>query len=387
MSAATDDNTHDEIRSAVRALCSRFPSSYWRELDGKKEYPEAFVAELTKAGWLSILIPERYGGGGGSLSEASLVLEEINATGGNAAACHAQMYTMGAILRHGNEEQKEQYLPGIAEGSLRLQAFAITEPESGSDTTRISTKAVRDGDSYIVSGQKVFTSRVHQSDLMLLLARTSERRPGSRRTDGLTLFIVDLRIAEGQIEVSPIETMFNHATNAVFLNEVRVPADQRIGDEGNGFRYVLDGLNAERILIAAECVGDGRWFCERGADYASQRKVFDRPIGSNQGVQFPLARAYASVAAADLMRRRSAELFDQQLPCGAEANMAKLLASEASWEAANACMDAHGGYGFATEFDVERKFRETRLYQTAPIANNLILAYLGHYVLGMPRSY
>lgn len=376
-----------EIRSAVRGLCSQFSSSYWQEVDENEEYPHAFVKALTDAGWLSVLIPEEYGGGGGSLLDASVVLEEINASGGNSAACHAQMYTMGAILRHGSDDQKERYLPGIANGDLRLQAFAITEPESGSDTTRISTRAVRNGDHYVVNGQKVFISRVEHSDLMLLLARTSERQDGKRRTHGLSLFIVDLREARDQMDVSRIKMMFNHETYEVFLNDVIVPVDQRIGEEGEGFRYILDGMNAERILLAAECVGDGRWFCERGAEYASQREIFGQPIGRNQGVQFPLARAYASVRAADLMRIRAAELFVEHLPCGAEANMAKLLASEAAWEAANACLDAFGGYGFAREFDVERKFRETRLYKTAPVANNLVLAYVGQHLLGMPKSY
>lgn len=378
---------HAEIRAAVSELCSRFPSSYWREVDEKDEYPEAFVQSLTDAGWLSILIPEHYGGGGRSLSEASIVLEEINATGGNAAACHAQMYTMGAILRHGSEEQKERYLPEIAKGQLRLQAFALTEPDAGSDITRISTRAVADGDSYVINGQKIFISRMQHSDLMLLLARTTKRADEDSRADGLSLFIIDLRRAGDAIEAKPIKMMFNHETNQVFIRDLRVHRKQMIGEEGKGFSYIFDGLNAERILLAAECVGDGRWFCRKGSEYASERGVFGRPIGKNQGVQFPLARAYAAVAAANLMRERAGALFDSQLPCAPEANMAKLLASEASWQAANACMDAYGGYGFATEYDVERKFRETRLYQTAPIANNLVLAYLGQNVLGMPKSY
>lgn len=350
-------------------------------------YPERFVEALTDAGWLSILIPERYGGGGRSLSEASIVLEEINASGGNAAACHGQMYTMAPILRHGSEEQRERYLPEIAKGQLRLQAFAMTEQDSGSDITRIRTSAVREGDSYIINGQKVFTSRVQHSDLMLLLARTTKRENQSRSTDGLSLFIIDLRQAGDTIEVNPIKTMFNHETNEVLIRNLKTNSSQLIGEEGKGFSYVLDGFNAERILLAAECVGDGRWFCAKGAEYATHREVFDRPIGRNQGVQFPLARAYASVTAAGLMRRSAAGLFDAGHPCGPEANMAKLLASEAAWQAANACLDTHGGYGFAAEYDVERKFRETRLYQTAPIANNLVLAYIGHHVMGMPRSY
>jgi acyl-CoA dehydrogenase len=385
--SATKDAAQEEIREAVRELCSRFPSPYWREIDELRRYPEAFVQALTDAGWLSMLIPEQYGGGGRPLSEASIVLEEINASGGNAAACHAQMYTMGVLLRHGTEEQQERYLGDIASGKLRLQAFAISEPDSGSDMTRIATKAVRMGDHYVVSGQKIFTSRVQHSDLMLLIARTEARGSDDNRAQGLSLFIVDLREAGDAIEVRPIKVMFNHETNQVFLRDLKVPVDGLIGQEGQGFRYVLDGLNAERILLAAECVGDGRWFCQMGAAYASQRVVFGRPIGQNQAVQFPLARAYAKVRAADLMRKQAALLFDSSLPCGPEANMAKLLASEAAWEAANACMDAFGGYGFTAEYDIERKFRETRLYQAAPIGNNLVLAYLGHNVLGMPRSY
>lgn len=386
-SQVTEQEMHSDIRNAVKDLCSHFPSSYWRRVDEDQAYPDDFVKALTDAGWLSILVPERYGGGGRPLAEASLVLEEINAAGGNAAACHAQMYTMAPILRHGNEDQKERYLPEIAKGQLRLQSFAMTEPDAGSDVTRITTRAIRTGGSYIISGQKIFTSRVQHSDLMLLLARTDKRTDQARRTEGLSLFIVDLREAGEAIEAKPIRMMFNHETNQLFIRNLKIPSNQLVGEEGKGFHYVLDGLNAERILLAAECVGDGRWFCERGAAYASEREVFGQPIGKNQGVQFPLARAYASVAASDLMRQRASDLFDSQLPCGAEANMAKLLASEAAWEAANACMDAYGGYGFAIEYDVERKFRETRLYQTAPIANNLVLAYLGQHVMGMPRSY
>jgi acyl-CoA dehydrogenase len=375
------------IRAAVRDLCSRFPPPYWRDLDERFAYPEEFVNALTDAGWLSMLIPERFGGSGRPLSDACLVLEEINSTGANAAACHAQMYTMGILLRHGSVDQQERYLPAIANGDLRLQAFAISEPDAGSDVTRITTRAVRDGNRYVISGQKVFTSRVQHSDLMVLLARTDERSDGVHRTEGLSVFIVDLREAGDAIEAQPIRVMLNHETNQVFFRDLVIPADQLIGEEGKGFRYVLDGMNAERILLSAECVGDGRWFCERAAEYASNRVVFGRPIGQNQGVQFPLARAYASVCAADLMRRQAAKLFDEQLPCGAEANMAKLLASEAAWEAANACLDTYGGYGFAAEYDVERKFRETRLYRVAPVSNNLILAYLGHNVMRMPKSY
>ncbi|HEV8636560.1 MAG TPA: acyl-CoA dehydrogenase family protein [Chloroflexota bacterium] len=377
------------IRQAVRELCRRFPDAYWRELDRQRAYPEQFVRALTEAGWLAALIPEQYGGGGLGIAEASVVLEEINRSGGNAAACHAQMYLMGTLLRHGSEEQKRRYLPPIATGELRLQAFAVTEPNAGSETTRIETTAVRRGDRYVVNGQKVFISRAEHSDLLLLLARTTPYDRVADKTDGLSVFVVDLRraIADRQIALRPLETMLNHHTTELFIRDLEVPAENLIGQEGLGFRHVLDGWNAERVLLAAECIGDGDWFVERGAAYASGRVVFGRPIGANQGVQFPLARAYASVRAADLMRQRAAELFDRGERCGAEANLAKYLASEASWEAANACLDAHGGYGFAVEYDVERKFRETRLYRTAPINNNLVLAYIGQHVLGMPRSY
>ena len=377
------------IREAVRDLCRRFPDAYWRELDRERAYPERFVRALTEAGWLAALIPEKYGGAGLGVAEASLVLEEINRSGGNAAACHAQMYVMGTLLRHGSEEQKRRYLPGIATGELRLQAFGVTEPNAGSETTRIETAAVRRGDRYVVNGQKLFISRAEHSDLLLLLARTTPYDRVADKTDGLSVFLVDLRraVADGRIALRPLETMLNHHTTELFIRDLEVPAENLIGQEGRGFRHLLDGWNAERILLAAECVGDGDWFVERGARYASGRVVFGRPIGANQGVQFPLARAYAAVRAADLMRQRAAELFDRGEPCGAEANMAKYLASEASWEAANACLDAHGGYGFAVEYDVERKFRETRLYKTAPVNNNLVLAYLGQHVLGMPRSY
>jgi acyl-CoA dehydrogenase len=376
-----------EIRQAVRDLCSRFPDAYWRELDRKKRYPEAFVRAMTEAGWLSILIPETYGGGGMGLAAAAAVLEEVHRSGGNAAACHAQMYIMGALLRHGSPQQKAQYLPRIASGELRLQAFGVTEPDAGSDTTRIRTQAERQGDHYIINGQKVFTSRAEHSDLLLLLARTASYDPG-RRAGGLSLFLVDLRQAMGQgLKIHSLETMINHATTQIFFDGLEVPTENLIGEENSGFSYILDGMNAERILIAAECLGDGRWFIDRGSRYATNRVVFERPIGANQGVQFPLASAYAHLEAASLMCQKAAHLFDTGQPCGPEANMAKLLASEASWEAANACLDTHGGYGFATEYDIERKFRETRLYKIAPVNNNLILAYLAHKVLGMPRSY
>ncbi|MDX1521660.1 MAG: acyl-CoA dehydrogenase family protein [Anaerolineae bacterium] len=376
-----------DIQQAVRALCQRFPDEYWRDLDREKAYPEAFVKALTEAGWLSILIPEEYGGGGMGLTAASLVLEEIHRSGGNAAACHAQMYIMGTLLRHGSAAQKEKYLPKIASGELRLQAFGVTEPDAGSDTTRIRTRAERQGDAYVINGQKVWTSRAAYSDLLLLLARTAPYDP-EQRSRGLSVFLVDMRQArDNGLEIRPLETMLNHATTELYFDDLRIPAENLIGEEGQGFRYILDGMNAERVLIAAECIGDGRWFVARGSRYATERQVFGRPIGTNQGVQFPLASAYAHIEAADLMRFKAARLFEAGQPCGPEANMAKLLASEASWAAANACLDTHGGYGFATEYDVERKFRETRLYSIAPVNNNLILAYLAHKVLGMPKSY
>jgi alkylation response protein AidB-like acyl-CoA dehydrogenase len=379
---------HADIRAAVAEVCSGFPGEYWRGLE-PDGYAEEFVAALTDGGWLGVLIPTELGGAGLGLQEASVVLEEINASGGNAAACHAQMYTMGTILRHGSVEQKQRWLPPIADGSLRLQAFGVTEPTAGSDTTRIETTAERTTDGYVVRGQKIWTSRALHSDLMLLLARTTPIEQVEKRTHGLSTFIVDLRAATaaGTLTIRPIKTMLNHATTEVFFDGVELPADALVGVEGSGFRQVLDGMNAERILIAAECVGDGRWFVEKAARYASERIVFGRPIGANQGVQFPIARAHAAVHAADLVRREAAELFDRGADCGAEANMAKLLASEASWLAANACLDAHGGFGFAADFDVERKFRETRLYSIAPVSNNLVLAYLGEHVLDMPRSY
>jgi acyl-CoA dehydrogenase len=374
------------IRAAVRDLCKRYPDAYWRDLDQRRAYPEAFVAELTSGGWLAALIPQEYGGSGLGVLEASIILEEVNRSGGNSAACHAQMYIMGALLRHGSEEQKRRYLPGIADGSLRLQAFGVTEPNAGSDTTRIQTMAVRQGEYYTINGQKIFTSRVQHSDLMLLLARTTPLEQVKARTEGLSLFLVDLRAAGAGLEVRPLATMINHETNEVFFNNLEIPADALIGQEGQGFRYILDGMNAERILIAAECIGDGRWFIERASSYARQREVFGRPIGQNQGVQFPIAQAHAAIEAADLMRYKAAWLFDQHQPCGAEANMSKLLAAEASWQAANVCLDTHGGYGFAVEYDVERKFRETRLYRVAPISNNLILSFIAQHVLGLPRS-
>jgi acyl-CoA dehydrogenase len=380
-------DAHDVLRDAVRALCRRFPDEYWRGLDRARAYPEEFVRALTAQGYLAALIPEAYGGAGLSLAEASIILEEIHRSGGSAAAAHAQMYTMGALLRHGSEAQKARYLPGIASGDLRLQAFAITEPDAGSDTTRIRTAAVRRGDRYVVTGQKIFTSRVRQSDLMLLLARTTPLEDVTDRTAGLSLFLVDLRDAGDRIRIAPIETMLNHHTNQVFFDGLDVPAENLIGDEGRGFRYVIDGWNAERILLAAEAIGDGRWFVDRATRYARERVVFGRPIGANQGVQFPIAQAYAHVEAADLVRFDAARRFDRGEPCGAQANLAKYLAAEAAWEAANVCLSTHGGYGFAVEYDVERKFRETRLFKEAPVSNNLVLAYLGHRVLGLPRSY
>lgn len=386
--AATGDvELLEQIRQGVRTLCARFPDEYWRRLDEQHSYPDEFIAALTDAGWLAILIPEEYGGGGLGLNEAAVVLEEINASGGSSAACHAGMYVMAAVLRHGSAEQKARYLPAIAAGRLRLQSFGVTEPDAGSDSRMIRTTARRTDDGWLVNGQKIWTSRLQHSDLLLLLARTTPLSDVSRRSGGLSLFLVDLRDAADAIEARPIRTMMNHETNEVFFHDLRLPADALVGVEGNGLRQVFDGMNAERILIAAECVGDGRWFSARSAKYASERVVFGKPIGANQGVQFPVARAYASVMAADLVRRRAAALFDAGQPCAEYANMAKLLASEGAWEAANACLDVHGGYGFAAEFDVERKFRETRLYKTAPVANNLVLAYLGQNVLKMPKSY
>jgi acyl-CoA dehydrogenase len=376
-----------QIRAEMKKVCAEFPDSYWRQVDREKAYPEAFVRKLSDLGWLAALIPEEYGGTGLGITEASIILEEINRSGGVATACHAQMYTMGTLLRHGNEEQKKRYLPKIATGELRLQAFGVTEPDAGSESTRIKTQAVRQGDKYLINGQKIFISRVLQSDLMLLLARTTPYDELEDKTRGLSVFIVDLREAKGKLEVKPLDLMINHHTNALFFDNVEVPAENLIGQEGMGFRYIIDGWNAERILVAAEAIGDGRWFVKRAAKYASERNVFGRPIGANQGVQFPIAKAYANIEAADLVRFQAATLFDRKEKCGAAANLAKYLASEAAWEAANACLTTHGGYGFAAEYDVERKFRETRLLTVAPVSNNLVLAYLGQHVLGMPKSY
>lgn len=376
-----------QLRDEIRKVCQGFADPYWREVDARGEYPEAFVRRLTELGWLGALIPEEYGGAGLGVTEASIILEAVNHWGGNSTACHAQMYTMGTLLRHGSEEQKRRYLPGVASGELRLQAFGVTEPDSGSETTRIRTTAVRKGDRYVVNGRKVFISRVLQSDLMLLLARTTPYDELSDKTRGLSVFLVDLRDAGGAIEVKPLDLMINHHTNSLLFSDLEVPAENLVGEEGMGFRYIIDGWNAERILIAAEAVGDGRWFVERASRYAGERQVFGRPIGANQGVQFPIAQAYARIEAADLVRYHAASKFDRGERCGAQANMAKLLASEAAWEAANACMTAHGGYGFSVDYDVERKFRETRLLTIAPVSNNLVLAYLGQHVLGMPRSY
>jgi acyl-CoA dehydrogenase len=379
--------TLESIRGAVREVCAKYPGEYWRDLDQRKEYPEAFVKELTDLGWLAALIPEEYGGGGLGISEASVILEEINRSGGNAGVCHAQMYVMGTLLRHGTDSQKQHYLPKIASGELRMQAFGVTEPNAGSETTRIETTAVLKGDNYIISGQKIFTSRARQSDVMLLLARTTPYDELTDRTMGLSTFIVDMKEAGDSLQIQPLDMMINHHTNVVFFDNLEVPAENLIGEEGKGFRYIIDSWNAERILIAAESVGDGRWFVEKAVSYANQREVFGKPIGANQGVQFPIAKAYAHIEAADQVRWKAAALFDSGQKCGAEANMAKLLASEASWEAANICLDTHGGYGFAVEYDVERKFRESRLYMVAPINNNLVLAYLSQNVLGLPRSY
>ena len=376
-----------DIRMAVRDVCKKYDGAYWRGLDREGAYPEAFVRELTELGWLSALIPEEYGGGGMSVTEASVVLEEINYSGGDSAACHAQMYIMGTILRHGSDAQKSRYLPGIASGDLRLQAFAVTEPDAGSETTRISTTAVRKGDRYVVNGQKTFISRVAQSDLMLLLARTTPYDELSNKTEGLSVFVVDMREAGDQLTVQPIDMTFNRHTNQLFFDNLEVPVENLIGEEGKGFRYIIDSWNVERILIASEAIGDARFFIERASTYASERVVFGRPIGANQGVQLPIAHAHAHTEAANLMRFDAAAKFDRGEKCGAEANMAKLLASEAAWEAGNACLNTYGGYGFAREYDIERKFRETRLYMTAPVNNNLVLAYLGQNVLGMPRSY
>jgi acyl-CoA dehydrogenase len=385
MDFAVSDDVVD-IRQAVRSLCEGFPGEYWRGLEPDR-YPEEFVAELTRQGWLAALVPEEHGGAGLPIGTASVILEEICASGGNAGACHAQMYTMGTLLRHGSEEQKAAYLPRIASGELRLQAFAVTEPDAGSDTTSIKTRAKRVDGGYVVDGQKIWTSRAEHSDLMVLLARTTPKAEVEKKTDGLSVFLVDMRERGSELTITPIKTMMNHATTEVFFDGLELPADALVGEEGKGFRYILDGMNAERILIAAECIGDGRFFLDRATAYASERTVFGRPIGSNQGVQFPLARAHMALQAADLMRWKAAWLFEAGKPSAAEGNMAKFLASEASWQAANAALDAHGGFGFAEEYDIERKFRETRLYQVAPINNNLIQAFVGQHVLGLPRSY
>lgn len=381
-----DTEVRADLRGLVARVCADFGDDYWKRIDDERSYPEAFVEAITGTGLLGALVPEEYGGLGLGLGDASVILEEINYQGGNAAPVHAQLYTMGALLRHGSAEQKQRYLPGIAAGSIRLQSFAVTEPGAGTDTTNISTRAVRHGDRYVVNGQKIWISRVQHSDLMLLLARTTPKEETTKRSQGLSLFLVDIRDLKG-LTVRPIHTMVNHETNELFFDDMEIPADALIGEEGSGFRYVLDGMNAERILIASECIGDGRWFVERGAAYAASRVVFGRPIGQNQGIQFPLARAFVNVSAADLMRWKAADLFDQHEPCGAEANMAKMLAADASWEAANTALQTHGGFGFASEYHIERKFRETRLYQVAPVSTNLILSYIGEHVLGMPRSF
>jgi len=377
-----------DIRGAVRRICAAFPGSYWRDVEAREAYPSEFVKALTDAGYLAVLIPESFGGAGLPLRAASVVLEEIHASGGNAGACHAQMYTMGTLLRYGSEAQKMTFLPRIASGELRLQAFGVTEPTTGSDTTKLKTQAVRDGDHYVVNGQKVWTSRALYSDLMLLLARTTPIDRVAKKTDGLSAFLVDMREAlNAGMTIRPIKTMVNHNTTEVFFNNLRIPADSLLGTEGKGFRYILDGMNAERILVASESLGDGRWFIRTAAAYATQRTVFGRPIGQNQGVQFPIARAYAELQAAEMVLRGACALFDAARPCGEEANLAKLLTAEAAWHAGEACLQTHGGFGYAREYDVERKWRETRLYQIAPISTNLILAYLGEHVLGMPRSY
>jgi alkylation response protein AidB-like acyl-CoA dehydrogenase len=385
----TDSADLAPIREAVRALCADFPGEYWRALDRERAYPEKFVAALTKAGFLAALIPEEYGGSGLSMAAAVVIMEEIQASGCNGAACHAQMYTMGTVLRHGSAAQKARYLPGIANGELRLQAFGVTEPTSGTDTLALRTTAAREGnDGYVINGQKIWTSRAEHSDLMLLLARTTPREQAKTRTEGLSVFLVDMRAVKGKgLTIRPIRTMMNHATTEVFFDNMRVPADSLIGEEGQGFRYILAGMNAERILIAAECIGDAKWFIGKAASYAKERVVFGRPIGQNQGVQFPISRAYIGMRAAELMVREAAALYEAGKECGAEANMAKHLAAEASWAAADMCVQTHGGFGFAEEFDIERKFRETRLYTVAPISTNLILSYIAEHVLGLPRSY
>lgn len=386
MLSRVDD--YQDIREAIRDLCSQFSAEYFRKIDEQRSYPEDFVNALTAAGWLAALIPEEYGGSGLGLTQASVIMEEINRAGGNSGACHGQMYNMGTLLRHGSEAQKREYLPKIASGELRLQSMAVTEPTTGTDTTRIKTVAVKKGDRYVVNGQKVWISRVQHSDLMILLARTTPIAECAKKSEGMSIFLVDLRQAIGNgLSVQPILNMVNHETNELFFDNLEIPAENLIGEEGKGFKYILDGLNAERTLIAAECIGDGYWFIDKVTKYVNERVVFGRPIGQNQGVQFPIAKAFINIEAASLMRFKAAGLFDAHQPCGAEANMAKLLAADASWEAANACLQYHGGFGFAAEYDVERKFRETRLYQVAPISTNLILSYVGEHILGMPRSF
>ena len=382
----SDQNSLQQIRDSVSKLCSDFDSKYWQEIDEKSLYPEKFINELTKSGWLSVLIPQDFGGSGLGILEASVILEEINRSGGNSGVCHAQMYIMGTLLRHGSNEQKEKFLTQIASGKLRLQSFGVTEPTTGSDTTRIKTTAIKKSDRYVVNGQKVWTSRFQNTDLMLLLARTKPLDKIEKKIDGLSVFLVDVKNSKG-ISSKPIRNMVNHETNEVFFDDLEIPIDNLIGKENDGFKYILDGMNAERALIAAECIGDGRWFIEKAVNYANEREVFDRKIGMNQGIQFPIAKAYTNIEAADLMRFKACELFDQKKKCAKEANMAKLLAADASWEAANVCLQTFGGFGFAAEYDVERKFRETRLYQVAPISTNLILSYIAEHVLNLPRSY
>ncbi len=387
MNFSSDERCRD-IRDGVRAVCEQFPDEYHRDIDSRRDYPETFVTALTEAGWLSAMIPEEFGGSGLGLVEASVIMEEINRCGGNAGACHGQMYNMGTLLRHGSDEQKAEYLPKIASGALRLQSMGVTEPTTGTDTTKIKTFARRDGDRYIVNGQKVWISRVQHSDLMILLARTTPLDQVQKKSEGMSIFIVDLHQAlKKGMTVRKIENMVNHETNELFFDDLEIPVENLIGEEGKGFKYILDGLNAERTLIAAECIGDGYWFVERASNYASDRVVFGRAIGQNQGIQFPISEAFIEVEAANLMRWKACELFDAHEPCGAEANMAKYLAAKASWEAANACLQTHGGFGFAAEYDIERKFRETRLYQVAPVSTNLILSYISEHILGMPRSF
>ncbi len=385
---SVSQNDYQDIRDAIRDLCAQFPAEYFRQVDEERAYPEAFVDALTQAGWLAALIPVEYGGSGLGMVEASVIMEEINRNGGNSGACHGQMYNMGTLLRHGSKVQKDFYLPKIASGELRLQSMGVTEPTTGTDTTKIKTTAVKKGDRYVVNGQKVWISRIQHSDLMILLARTTPLAEVTKKSEGMSIFIVDLREAIGKgLEVRPIRNMVNHETNELFFENLEIPAENLIGEEGKGFKYILDGLNAERALIAAECIGDGYWFIDKVTKYVNERIVFGRPIGQNQGVQFPIAKAYVNIEAASLMRYKACELFDAGKPCGAEANMAKMLAADASWEAANACLQYHGGFGFAAEYDVERKFRETRLYQVAPISTNLILSYVAEHILGMPRSF